>query len=137
VLNMIRIFADDGGATTDNKTTHVLRRWQKPGDVTDQPRMGRNSGARFMSSRMIEDGSFVRLNELTLGWRVPARLARVARAEHARLFVSGRNLQTWTDYTGYNPDVNSNGSTANVVMGVDYYAYPLARTVTFGVSAGW
>ena len=137
VLNMIRIFADDGGATTDNKTSHVLRRWQKPGDVTDQPRMGRNSGARFMSSRMIEDGSFVRLNELTLGWRVPARLARAARAENARLFVSGRNLQTWTDYTGYNPDVNSNGSTANVVMGVDYYAYPLARTVTFGVSAGW
>jgi hypothetical protein len=50
--------------------------------------------------------------------------------------VSGRNLKTWTNYSGYNPDVNSTAS-SNVVMGVDYYAYPLARTFTVGVNAGW
>jgi hypothetical protein len=138
VLNQMRIFMDDGGNSRDNKTVRVLQRWQKPGDVTDQPRMGVQSGARIANaSRFVEDGSFVRLGEVTLGWRVPERAARAVRMTNSRLYVSGRNLHTWTKYSGYNPDVNSNGSTANLVMGVDYYAYPLARTVTVGLSAGW
>ena len=139
VFNMMRIFTDDGGWSYDNKSTHVLRRWRKPGDVTDVPRMSYDgtSGADVISSRFVEDGSFVRLQDVTLGWRLPPRLAGAARLSEARLFVSGRNLRTWTDYSGYNPDVNSGGATANVVMGVDYYAYPLPRTVTVGVSGGW
>ncbi len=137
VLNLVRIFSDDGGNSRDNKIATVLNRWQKPGDITNQPRMGSTSGSRFLSSRFVEDGSFVRLQEVTLGYRLPASLARSMRADNARLYVSGRNLVTWTNYLGYNPDVNSNGANSNTVMGVDYYAYPLARTFTFGVSAGW
>jgi TonB-linked SusC/RagA family outer membrane protein len=137
VLNMVRIFADDGGNSRDNKLAIVKNRWQKPGDITDQPRMGSTGGARFMSSRMVEDASFVRLQEVTLGYRLPAALARSMRADNARIYLSGRNLITWDSYLGYNPDVNSNGANSNVVMGVDYYAYPLARTWTFGISAGW
>jgi hypothetical protein len=136
VLNMMRIFMDDGGNSSDNKVASVLNRWRKPGDVTDVPRMGTTSGARLMSSRFVEDGSFVRFNELTLGYRLPQRIAQKVSFDNARLFVSGRNLKTWTNYTGYNPDVNTNAS-SNVVMGVDYYAYPLARTFTFGLNAGW
>jgi TonB-linked SusC/RagA family outer membrane protein len=139
VLNMMRIFTDDGGYSYDNKTTHVLNRWQKAGDVTNEPRMSYDgtSGARLLSSRMVEDGSFVRLGEVTLGYKLPNGLAQRSGLESARLFVSGRNLKTWTKYSGYNPDVNSGGSSANVVMGVDYYAYPLARTFTVGLTAGW
>lgn len=136
-LNMVRIFSDDGGNSRDNKVKGVLKRWQKPGDITDQPRMGSTGGARFLSSRFVEDASFVRLGEVTLGYRLPGGLARAMRAENARVYVSGRNLHTWTKYTGYNPDVNSNGANSNTVMGVDYYSYPLSRTFTFGVSAGW
>jgi hypothetical protein len=51
--------------------------------------------------------------------------------------VSGRNLVTWTSYTGYNPDVSSAGANANLNLGVDFYAYPLARTWTVGINAGW
>jgi TonB-linked SusC/RagA family outer membrane protein len=137
VLNMFRIFSDDGGNGTDNKIRAVLNRWQKPGDITNVPRMGATSGARFLSSRFVEDASFVRLGEVTLGYRLPARLASSMRADNARLYISGRNLHTWTKYLGYNPDVNSNGANSNTVMGVDYYAYPLARTITLGLSAGW
>ncbi len=139
VFNMMRIFTDDGGYSYDNKSNHVLARWQKPGDVTDAPRMSYDgtSGARLMSSRMVEDGSFVRLGEVSFGVRLPARMTAAARLDNARLYVSGRNLKTWTKYTGYNPDVSSSGSTANVITGVDYYAYPLARAVTVGLSAGW
>jgi hypothetical protein len=88
------------------------------------------------SSRFIEDGSFVRLGEVTLGFKLPARLIQAGRFDNARLYVSGRNLKTWTNYSGYNPDVNSNSS-SNIVQGVDYYAYPLARTVTIGMNAAW
>ena len=137
LLNMNRLFADDGGNSSDNKFGNVRNRWQKPGDITDQPRMGSTGGARFMSDRFIEDGSFVRLQEVTLGWRLPASLARQMRADNARLYVSGRNLVTWTSYTGYNPDVSSAGANANLNLGVDFYAYPLARTWTVGINAGW
>lgn len=137
VLNLARIFMDDGGNSRDNKLATVLDRWQKPGDITNQPRMGSTGGARFLSTRFVEDGSFARLQEVTLGLRLPGSLARAMRADNARLYVSGRNLITWSDYLGFNPDVNSNGANSNTVMGVDYYAYPLARTFTFGVSAGW
>ncbi|HEY0971057.1 MAG TPA: TonB-dependent receptor [Gemmatimonadales bacterium] len=139
VFNMMRIFMDDGAYSYDNKSTITLDRWQKPGDVTDTPRMSYDgtSGSRLMSSRMVEDGSFVRLGEITLGVRVPQRLTGFTGLDEARLYVSGRNLKTWTDYTGYNPDVSSSGAAANVVTGVDYYAYPLARTVTIGLSAAW
>lgn len=139
VFNMMRIFTDDGGCTWDNLSTIALTRWQKPGDITNEPRMSYDctSGADVISSRFVEDGSFVRLGEVTLGYKLPDRLAAAAKMSNARLYVSGRNLHTWTKYSGYNPDVNSAGITSNVVMGVDYYAYPLARTFTFGVSAGW
>ena len=135
----VRIFTDDGGYSYDNKSTVTLNRWQKPGDVTDEPRFSYDgtSGARLMASRMVEDGSFLRLGELTLGYKLPARLVSATRVDNARLYVSGRNLKTWTKYTGYNPDVSSAGTGANVVTGVDYYAYPLARTFSLGLSAGW
>jgi len=139
VFNMMRIFADDGACSYDNKFTDVLRRWQKPGDITDVPRMSYDcvSGADVISSRFIEDGSYLRVQEVTLGYRVPARLSSVAKLDNARIYVSGRNLATFTKYSGYNPDVNSSGSDANVVMGTDYYAYPLPRTFTIGITAGW
>jgi hypothetical protein len=136
VLNQARIFMDDGGSSSDNKIANVYNRWQKQGDVTDVPKMGATGANLAASSRFIEDGSFVRLGEVTLGFRLPARLIQAGRFDSARLYVSGRNLKTWTDYSGYNPDVNSNSS-SNIVQGVDYYSYPLARTVTIGVNAAW
>jgi hypothetical protein len=139
IFNMMRIFTDDGACTWDNKTTNVLRRWQKPGDKTDMPRMSYDcaSGADLITSRFIEDGSYLRLGEITLGLRLPTRLAAAARLENGKIYVSGRNLKTWTHYSGYNPDVNSAGSDENVIMGTDYYAYPLARTFSLGITASW
>ncbi|HEY4218117.1 MAG TPA: SusC/RagA family TonB-linked outer membrane protein [Gemmatimonadaceae bacterium] len=139
VFDMVRIFTDDGGATTNSKNIHELTAWQKPGDITDEPRWSAtgSSGANVISSRFVEDGSFVRLGEVTLGYALPASIGSRAHLSNARLYVSGRNLATWTRYSGYNPDVNSAGPGSNVVMGVDYYAYPLARTYSVGITASW
>ncbi|HYD51237.1 MAG TPA: hypothetical protein VEA99_01370, partial [Gemmatimonadaceae bacterium] len=139
IYNGIRTFADDGAYYNDNKLAHVLNRWQKPGDVTDVPRLSWDgtSGAREISSRFIEDGSYFRLSEVTLGYRLPNAIMSRAGMSEARIYVSGRNLKIWTDYMGYDPDVNSNGSGSNISLGQDFYSYPRARTISVGISGSW
>jgi len=139
VANMIRVFADDGAYYNDNKVKHVLKRWQKPGDITDVPRLSWDgtSGSRDVSSRFVEDGSYVRLSEITLGYKLPSVLTSRTGLTDARVYLSGRNLKLWSDYLGYDPDVNSNGSGSNISLGQDFYAYPRARTISLGISGSW
>ena len=139
IYNGIRAFADDGGCFRDNKFVDVLRRWQKPGDITDVPRASWDclSGANLTSTRRLEPGGYARLQELTLGFKAPASFGRAMRMQNARVYVSGRNLHTWTKFSGYNPDVNSNGSDSNIALGTEFYSYPLARTWSVGLSADW
>ena len=139
VFNGMRVFSDEGGYNYDNKFSDVLDRWQQAGDQTDQPRASFDgtSGARLISSRMIEDGSYIRLQDLTLGYQLPEAVAASMRLSNARLYIRGQNVFTSTDYSGYNPEVNSNGSTASASLATDFYAYPVARTWSFGIQAGW
>lgn len=139
VFNAMRVFGDDGGYYFDNKFRHVLKRWQKPGDVTDVPRASYygDSKAREVSDRFVEDASYIRLQEVTLGYKLPAAVTNALRLCDARIYVSGHNLKLWTDYMGYDPDVNSNGSGSNTSLGTDFYAYPRARTLTIGITGGW
>ena len=139
VFNLVRIFADDGGYHYDNKYTYALNRWQQPGDITNEPRASFDgtSGGNEVSDRFIEDGSYLRIQEITLSWKLPPHLLAGRGLDNAKLYVSGHNLHNFTKYTGYDPDVNSNGATANIDLGTDYYAYPRARTFTFGVSSQW
>ncbi len=139
VFNMMRLFTDDGGCSWDNLTTSTLDRWQAPGQVTDVPRMSYDcsSGADVISSRYVEDGSFLRIGEVTLSYSLPEKLLAGLRMSDAQIFVSGHNLRTFTDYTGYNPDVNSAGAGANIISGTDYFAYPIARTFSIGIRGGF
>ena len=139
IFNAMRIFADDGGYSYDNKLDYVLSRWQKPGDITNEPRASfdGNSGARQISTRMLESGSYARLQEITIGYRIPSSLMRIGGLQNTRLYVSGHNLATFTGYRGYNPDVNSSGSSSSIGLGSDFYAYPLARTYSVGISTEW
>jgi TonB-linked SusC/RagA family outer membrane protein len=139
IYNGVRAFSDEGGFFRDNKFADVLRRWQQPGDMTDQPRPSwdGNSLAYIGSSRWVEPGSYARLQEVSVGFRVPTSFARYAGMQNTRLYVTGRNLHTWTKFGGYNPDVNSNGSGSNISLGTEFYSYPLARTWMFGVSGEW
>ncbi|HKR07968.1 MAG TPA: SusC/RagA family TonB-linked outer membrane protein [Gemmatimonadaceae bacterium] len=139
IYNGIRSFSDDGGYYFDNKFAYALRRWQQPGDITDEPRpsFDGTSQAILNSSRLIEPGNYTRLQEVTFGMKVPTGIARVAGLQNTRLYVSGRNLKTWTRFKGYNPDVNSNGSGSSISLGQEFYSYPLARTWMVGLSTDW
>lgn len=88
----------------------------------------------------VEDASFLRMRNLTLSMEVPVDRLRLPLAQRARLYVSGQNLLTFTDYTGYDPEVNVTGNGAtqnNVLLGFDYSAYPAARTYTVGLNLGF
>jgi iron complex outermembrane receptor protein len=81
------------------------------------------------SSRWIEDGSFVRLQNVTLGYTF-ALPARVLAGRTARVYLSGDNLLLFTEYTGYDPEVYTDRGVAT--RGMDYLNYPRARTYTLG-----
>lgn len=85
------------------------------------------------SSFQVEDGSYLRLKTLTIGYTLPPSVA-TRFAQSVRVYVSGKNLITWTDYIGFNPEVSLQSQNM-LVQGEDYGAYPLARTWTFGISA--
>lgn len=114
----------------------VRERWSPDAPSTVYPRLStlNNGAAAFkMSDRFIEDGSFVRLQNVTLKYSLPKALLNTINVNSAAVFVSGTNLLTLTDYTGYNPDVSLNGSSTQQ-MGHDNAGYPVARTVRFGIN---
>jgi TonB-linked SusC/RagA family outer membrane protein len=122
----------------DNQTTDQLRRWQKPGDITNVPQArlfgGNGIGA---SSRFLYQGSYVRLKTVTLGFNVPKTLTSYVKLSSARLFFSGVNLLTFTDYKGWDPEVNTDYLAGNISQGNDFYSAPQARTYTFGLTLGF
>jgi hypothetical protein len=82
------------------------------------------------SDYFIEDGSFIRLQNISLGYTIPSIQKYISKA---RIFVSGQNLFTITDYSGFDPEVNNRGQN-NLNRGDDYDAYPRSRTLTLGVN---
>jgi TonB-linked SusC/RagA family outer membrane protein len=81
-------------------------------------------------TRYIEDGSFLRLKTITLGYNIP--LKKKSGFKSLRLALSGQNLYTWTDYSGFDPEVNVGGT---LMPSLDYSAYPKSRTYSFTVQA--
>ncbi|RYY19566.1 MAG: TonB-dependent receptor, partial [Chitinophagaceae bacterium] len=123
-----------------NSTVEVLERWQKPGDVTDIPRLvyGDNisNGSGNPISENAQKGDFVKLRSIALGYTLPANLLSKAGIANARVYVSGQNLGIWTKYQGPDPEVSANGN-GNLNQGVDRNTVGNARTITIGLNIGF
>jgi TonB-linked SusC/RagA family outer membrane protein len=116
----------------------VLNRWTPTNTDTDMPRAvynDPNNNART-SDRFLEDGSYLRLKSLTLGYSLPSALATRAHVRTVRIYVQSQNLVTFTKYTGLDPEVNTTSGT-NTAPGTDFFTYPQARTITGGVTLGF
>lgn len=91
--------------------------------------------AKTYSSRFIEDGSFLRLDNLTLGYNFNTKNIFLS---NARVYVTGQNLFCLTHYTGLDPEVNSEiSSTGTAPLGVDYLSYPKVRSISFGINVSF
>ena len=86
-----------------------------------------------MHSWAIEDGSFLRLNNVTIGYSLPKALSAKARLTQLRFYVTGNNLYTRTKYSGFDPEANTR-RTSPLTPGVDYAGYPRSRLLLFGVN---
>ena len=116
-----------------NRTTKILDRWTGEGTSTTIPRytwLDVNNNYR-VSDLYIEDGSYVRLKNLQIGYNLPQQYMQKIRAEKCRIYISGENLFTLTKYTGVDPEIGAFGS---FDIGIDRAIYPLARTFRFGAS---
>ena len=91
------------------------------------------SAAFYPTSSALEDGSFLRLNNLTIGYTFRGAFLKKINASRLRVYVTGNNLALITGYSGYDPDVNTRRSSP-VTPGVDYSAYPRSRSYLFGVN---
>lgn len=136
VFNNNRFFHESGGTRDDRRAINKnqLNRWQKPGDITDVPRITTLGTNYTLSpvSRFIEDGSFIRLSSLTLGYTVPKAFINRIHAGSIRIYVSSTNLWLWKKYQGPDPEVNVT-SDPNV-QGYDLGTPPQPRTVQFGIN---
>ncbi len=119
-----------------NQDARVLNRWTPTNTNTDVPRaiFGDPNGNARYSNRFLEDGSYVRLKNLTLAYNLPADLIRRAALRNLRFYLTGQNLLTWTRYSGYDPEVSSDPF-STTGFGRDFGVYPQARTFTAGVNA--
>ena len=142
----------EGMYISGNASTAVLKRWRKPGDITDVPAAvygGTNSAGVstiLPSSRFIENGSFIRLKSLSLSYTVKNSLLD-KQGIKIRVFATAQNLFTITKYKGYYPEVNSFsgssqsggtlGAPSSTAVGIDYGTYPQTKTYTAGLNVSF
>jgi len=116
-----------------NQSTNVLNRWFAEGQVTDVPRATWDDpvGNAAFSSRWIEDGSYLRLKNLTLAYTVREKFLVF---QNVQIYVTGTNLYTWHSYLGYDPEFSF--SSHVMEQGIDYGLMPHARKFMFGIKFG-
>ena len=136
MLNATRI-ETEGMIDPKNQSIEVLNRWRQPGDITDIPRasFGNTDNSR-VSTRFIEDASYLRFKAVTLGYDFNDAMKTKLNLSSLRLYVTGENLLTFTNYTGFDPEVNAFGG-ANVERGIDFGSYPQSRTILFGMNVSF
>jgi TonB-linked SusC/RagA family outer membrane protein len=124
-----------------NNGTEVLNRWTTPGQVTDVPRLYYGQDASILqtgnlNSRFLEDGKFLRAQNLSLGYTIDPKVLSAIKLNSVRFYAQVQNAFVITGYSGLDPELASSSST-NRAPGVDYNVNPVPRTFTLGVNVGF
>lgn len=114
-----------------NAAASALDRWTESNPSATTPR-AKLDPAPVFSDRLIEDGSFIRLKSISMGFTLPGHIVEKLKVSNLRVFVIGQNLVTWTSYSGFDPEVTSGNNTTQ--QGTDAGIYPVSRTISAGLS---
>ena len=117
--------------TGANQIKDVVRRWRVPGMITDVPKAGEVENLKT-SSRWIEDGSYLKIKNITLSYNITHPALRKANIARIQPYITLDNMITFTNYSGYDPEMSQYTSATS--MGVDWGTYPCVRSVVFGVN---
>jgi TonB-linked SusC/RagA family outer membrane protein len=132
LLNANRlVFEGNSGRLLQNQFASVLNRWTI-NNQNNTMYVAKGDGDKVYSSRVIEDGSYIRLKTLQLGYTLPIKDAKRLNIQSFRIYASAQNLWTLTNYTGYDPEVSAYSSA--LTPGFDYSVYPRAKTMTIGIN---
>ncbi|MDR0573723.1 MAG: TonB-dependent receptor [Tannerella sp.] len=118
---------DDGGLITDPQEMAAVNQDKTVAAIYDN-----EAGDTYIHSWAVEDGSFLKLANVTLGYTLPQKMLKKAGLNKLRLYATGSNLLTWTKYTGFDPEVSTMGN--GLTPGVDFGAYPRSRSLVFGIN---
>lgn len=132
--NRLSLEGNSNGRANMNQFASYANRWSPENQTNANYRTRGQGPIGVHSSRVVEDGSFLRLKTVSLSYALPSRILQSLRHfSHLSLNVTSQNLHTWTRYSGLDPEV----STRNPILtpGFDFSAYPQARTVVFGIKA--
>ena len=127
IFNANRVY-QEGMAVAQYQTTAVLDRWTGEGTSNSMPRAVFNDPNKNtrISNRFVEDGSYLRIKNITLGYTLPKSISQKAKMSTARIYLSCQNLYTFTKYSGFDPEVAASG--------IDYNLYPVTRTISAGIN---
>lgn len=132
VFNMSKFYAYGGGSGNNNVTSTLgLDAWSPENTTSSIPSI--NADFQPQSSLFVEDASFVKLRNVTFAYDAPEAILQKVGLKSFRAYVSGQNLLTFTDYTGFDPEA---GSGTNLAPGIDRGSYPTPRTYVLGVKIG-
>lgn len=115
-----------------NASTELLNRWTPTNTNTDV-KAAYQDPAITISDRFIEDATYYRLKNISLGYTIPSKIVKKANIKSLRIYVSAQNALTWTNYTGYDPEVSLNGQSL-INKGVDSGVYPNNKSYQVGLS---
>ncbi len=132
VFNGVRQYTENMSyGTNDNQLVTIQDRWKEPGDISYLPKINGEYNLD-PSSHYIEDGSYMRVKDITLGYNFPEQLLnKMGFIDGARLYVKVQNLYTLTPYSGMDPEVNYSG-VGTLRQGTDFFTYPQVRTISLG-----
>lgn len=132
ILNANRLIFENGSIANLNQLASYNDRFNaQTNPDSDIPRV-RAEGMNVYSSRVVEDGSFLKLRNVSIGYTLPRRALRAMHFDTMRVYVSADNIWTWTNYSGPDPEVSTRNSV--LTPGFDWSAYPRAFGLTAGVS---
>jgi len=130
-------FFSANGDWFDNGTKDQMNRWRNPGDVTDVPQARFSAGNGTQpSSRYLSDASYLRFKTLTIGYSLPSDILDRFKVASLRVYFTGQNLLTFTNYKGWDPEVNTD-YLSSFYMANDFYSAPQAKTFSVGINVGF
>ncbi len=117
----------------DATTVDILNQWSPTNNNSDVSAYSNSSREALQSSRWVEDGSFIRLNNISLGYYLPESLLGDTFIKGIKVYASAQNIVLISNYSGYDPEINSGGN-SDVDQSIDWGAYPNPKTITFGIN---
>ena len=133
--NRLIMEGNSNGWANINQFASYANRWSPTNPTNENYRTRGQGPIGFHSSRVVEDGSFLRMKTVSLNYNLPAKLIKTAYMSNLSVNVSAQNLVTWTNYSGMDPEVSTRNNT--LTPGFDYSSYPRSPTIAFGIKAGF